>query len=87
MIPKFAYRCSRRLSCKFYNSRNAKLYVGRTKIDGDEQKFMEFCELFENMVHKLNKVQKIHRLKQALPGDAAKIICHYKLQESAYLIA
>ncbi len=57
------------------------------KFDGDPRKFLEFKELFENLIHnnlELSNVQKMHRLKEALIGDAAETARAFQLQEKAY---
>ena len=57
------------------------------KFDGDPRKFIEFKELFENLIHNncdLGNVQKMHRLKEALVGDAAETARAFRLQDQAY---
>lgn len=54
------------------------------KFDSDPHKFMEFKELFENLIHNnqdLANVQKMHCL---LIGDAAETSHAFHLQDKAY---
>lgn len=57
------------------------------KFVGNPRRFIEFKELFENLIHnngELANVQKMHRLKEALNGDAAETARAFRLQERAY---
>lgn len=57
------------------------------KFDGDPRKFMEFKELFENLIHNnhdLANVYKMHCLKEALVGGAAETARAFHLQDKAY---
>lgn len=57
------------------------------KFNGDPKTCVDFSELFENLIHnnsELTNVQKMHRLKEALVGEAADCIRSFKLQDSAY---
>lgn len=60
--------------------------VSLPTFDGDVRNFIDFKNLFENLIHnmELSNVQKLYYLKKALIADAAKLVKDYEMGDNAF---
>lgn len=72
-----------------YQSQNRLPAISIPKFDGDLNKWLQFKDLFTEMVHKqvLSNAERMWYLKSTLQGEAEKLLSHLLVSDNSYEMA